>query len=144
SRIRKASGGPATGYTGTQIFNTFGSTKEEGEPNHCGVSGGASEWYAYQPPANGLVTVDTIGSDFDTVLAIYTGPGTDFGSLIPVACDNDSGPDGADSRVTFSATAGTLYFIAVDGVGGATGTVFLNYNLNAAPTISNIADQTID
>jgi hypothetical protein len=144
SRIRKASGGPATGYTGTQIFNTFGSTKEEGEPNHCGVAGGASEWYAYQPPANGLLTVDTIGSDFDTVLAIYTGPGTDFASLVPVACDNDSGPDGADSRTTFSVTAGTLYFIAVDGVGGTTGTVFLNYNLNAAPTISNIADQTID
>ena len=80
SSIRKLSGGPVRGYRGTQIFSTVGATKDPGEPNHCGEAGGASAWYAYQPPASGWVKINTDGSDFDTVLAIYTGPGTDFQS----------------------------------------------------------------
>src|SRR5438552_3899522 len=36
----------------------------------------------------------------------------------------------------------TVYYIAVDGVGGAAGTVVLNYALNRPPIISSIADQT--
>jgi Bacterial Ig domain len=147
SAISKMSGGPARGYRGTQIFSTVGATKDPGEPNHCGQSGGASEWFAYQPPANGLLVLDTDGSDFDTVLAVYTGPGTDFQSLVPVACDNNSGSDGKTSKVMFQATKDTVYYIAVDGVSGAVGTVVLNYVLNppnTPPTISSIAGQTTD
>jgi hypothetical protein len=140
--IRKQSGGPARGYRGTQVFSTVGATKDPGEPNHCGAAGGASAWYAYQPPASGRVTINTDGSDFDTVLAIYTGPGTDFESLISVACDNDSGSNGKTSKVSFRGTSDTVYYIAVDGMGGAAGTVILNYALNQPPIISPIADQT--
>jgi len=132
----KHTGGPATGYTGTQIFSTFGSTKEPGEPNHCGVPGGASEWYSYVPPTNGLLKITTEGSDFDTVLAVYTGPGTDFASLVPKACDNDGGANGRTSAVMFSGASNELYYIAVDGVDGATGTVQLNYDLGVAPAIT--------
>ena len=142
SRIRKQSGGPARGYRGTQTFSTVGATKDPGEPNHCGVVGGASAWYAYQPPASGWTTIKTDGSDFDTVLAVYTGPGTDFQSLTSVACDNNSGADGKTSKVLFRATKDTVYYIAVDGVGGASGTVVLNYALNRSPIISPFTDQT--
>ena len=31
------SGATARGFSGTQIFNTIGATKEIGEPNHCGI-----------------------------------------------------------------------------------------------------------
>ena len=144
SPIRKMSGGPARGYRGTQVFSTVGATKDPGEPNHCGETGGASEWYAYQPPASGLLTLDTEGSTFDTVLAVYTGPGTDFESLVSVACDNNSGSDGKTSKVVFHATKDTVYYIAVDGVGGASGTVNLNYVLKIPPTISSIAGLTTD
>jgi hypothetical protein len=113
-----------------------GSSKDPGEPDHCGEPGGASEWYAYQPPDDGLLILDTDGSDFDTVLAAYTGPGTDFATLVPVACDNDSGPDGQTSRTVFPVTKDTVYYIAVDGVGGASGTAVLNYNLGVAPSVS--------
>jgi len=136
SGIHKQSGGPARGFRGTQVFSTVGSSKDPGEPDHCGEPGGASEWYAYQPPVDGLLILDTDGSDFDTVLAAYTGPGTDFASLVPVACDNDSGPDGQTSRTVFPVTKDTVYYIAVDGVGGASGTAVLNYNLGVAPSIS--------
>ncbi len=136
SKIRKLSGGPARGFRGTQIFSTVGSSKDPGEPNHCGEPGGASEWYAYQPPAGGLLILDTEGSDFDTVLAIYTGPGTDFESLVPVACDNDSGSNGKTSKTVFQATQDTVYYLAVDGVEGASGTTVLDYNLGVPPTLT--------
>jgi hypothetical protein len=123
------------GYTGTQVFSTYGADKEEGEPNHCGVPGGASSWFFYQAPRDGTMIFDTEGSSFDTVLAVYTGPGTDFASLVPVACDNNSGSDGFTSKVFFNVTSNTMYFVAVDGVNGASGTVKLNYALGTAPTI---------
>jgi hypothetical protein len=125
----------AHGFSGTQIFSTLGSTKEIGEPLHCGLVGGASEWFAYQAETNGLLCIDTEGSNFDTVLAVYTGPGDSFASLVSVACDNNSGLDGKDSRVSFPATAGTIYWIAVDGVNNpnngqpAKGSVTLHYRM---------------
>ena len=42
----------------------------------------------------------------------------------------------------FRAVKDTVYYIAVDGVGGAAGTVVLNYALNRPPIISTAADQT--
>jgi hypothetical protein len=127
-----AGGAVSRGYTGTQIFNTSNATTEQGEPDHCGVIGGASQWFSYQPAADGVLTITTDGSDFDTVLAVYTGPGTDFDSLVSVTCDNNGGADGKDSLVRFNASASTVYYIAVDGVNGASGTVRLNYQLAAS------------
>jgi hypothetical protein len=54
-----------------------------------------------------------------------------------VACDNDSGADGLTSSLSFSASAGTTYYIVVDGVDAATGTVELNYQLMVPLVISN-------
>jgi hypothetical protein len=124
---------PARGFSGTQIFSTYNSTQDPGEPENCGIPGGASSWFAYQPPYNGMLTIDTDGSTFDTLLGVYTGDGNDFSTLVSVACDNNSGTNGRTSKVTFNATAGTTYWIAVDGVNGAYGTVYLHYNLNTLP-----------
>lgn len=124
---------PARGFSGTQIFSTYNSTQDPGEPENCGVPGGASSWFAYQPPYNGLLTIDTDGSTFDTLLGVYTGDGNDFSTLVSVACDNNSGTNGRTSKVVFNATGGTTYWIAVDGVNGAYGTVYLHYNLSTPP-----------
>jgi hypothetical protein len=126
----------AKGFTGTQLFSTVGSTTEPGEPNHCGVIGGASYWFAYQSSTNGFLLMTTEGSSFDTVLAIYTGPGDDFATLVPHACDNNSGADGRDSRTAFPVTTGTIYWIAVDGVRGVSGNVVLNWSLLQPATIT--------
>lgn len=125
------------GYTGTQIFSTVGADKDEGEPNHCGEPGGASSWFFYKAPADGVLALDTKGSSFDTVMAVYTGPGTDYASLVQVTCNNDASPTDTWSQVSFPATAGVMYYIAVDGVGGANGTVKLNYFLGVPPSITN-------
>jgi hypothetical protein len=114
------------GYAGTHLFSTFGAISEPGEPLHCGVLGGSSYWFALAAEEAGQIRLDTEGSSFDTVLAVYTADGPTFADLQPVACDNNSGSDGRDSKLTFSAEASVVYFIAIDGVNGAFGTVRLN------------------
>lgn len=143
-------GGLARGYNGTQIFSTLFATRDPAEPNHCNVVGGASYWFAYQAPTNGVVTLDTIGSTFDTVLAVYTFDGEFLGyvSLKPVACDNNGAPDGLRSRLQFTAEAGRDYLAVVDGVNGARGISHLNYTLEptspiTAPQITNAPPRTV-
>ena len=123
--------GLATGTSGTQIFNTFGASAEPGEPVHCGVGSGHSQWFAYQAVADGLMVFDTVGSTFDTVLAIYrdTGSGVDlYDGLISIGCNNDATPEIHTSRVVVSMEKNTIYYVAIDSVvGAAPGTAVLNY-----------------
>lgn len=53
---------------------TVEATRQKGEPNHAGASGGRSIWFAWWSMLHGTVTTDTFGSDFDTVLGVYTYP----------------------------------------------------------------------
>ena len=107
-----------SGSTPSRAGDTnVGATKQTGEPNHAGNAGGASIWYRWTAPVAGPVTVDTLGSSFDTLLAVYRG--SSVGSLTLVAA-NDNAAD-PTSSLTFNATAGTVYRIAVDGFNGGTG-----------------------
>lgn len=65
--------------------------------------------------------MDTQGSDFDTLLAVYSGDAVN--SLSAVASNNDDG--GAQSTVSFTATAGNTYRIAVDGSNAESGNIDL-------------------
>src|SRR5688500_13988360 len=47
-----------------------------------------SVWYTYTVASSGALRVMTAGSEYDTVVGIYTGL---EGSLGPVACDDDGG-----------------------------------------------------
>jgi peptidyl-Asp metalloendopeptidase len=116
-----------SGNSGTVTGSNVGATKEPGEPNHAGNAGGASVWYRWTPSTSGSATIDTIGSNFDTLLAVYIGSAVN--SLTLIASNDDIGGGNLQSRVTFSATAGTTYSIAVDGYGGATGNITLNWSL---------------
>lgn len=125
-------GSGSHGYSGTQIFSTIGATAEPGEPNHCGLAAGKSEWFAYQAETNGMLRIDTEGSNFDTILAVYIGPGDSFATLTNIACDDNSGSNGLTSKVIFTATSNTIYWIAVDGKIGSipqSGNVKLHMNL---------------
>ncbi|MEQ2009067.1 MAG: immunoglobulin domain-containing protein [Limisphaerales bacterium] len=110
-------------------------TKEAGEPNHNTNPGGKSLWWTWTAPSSGTVTVDTIGSSFDTVLAVYTG--TAASALTLVASDDDGGGN-LTSRLTFTATMGTTYQIAVDGYNGRSGSIRLTITPSgvAPPTIT--------
>jgi hypothetical protein len=129
------SGSVSHGYTTTQTFSTVGGSKDPSEPDHCGETGGASQWFSWQSPTNGTVVITTDGSNFDTVLAVYIGPGDSYATLTNVACDNNSGANGLTSRVSFKTKPGMTYYIAVDGVNGAQGTVKLSIVVGSEPKI---------
>jgi hypothetical protein len=116
-------------YTNSQSTTNASSI---GDPTpSCGSGFGRGVWYAYTPPTNGLLEVDTTGSDFDTVLALYIGS---CGGLTQRACDDDSGGS-LTSRIMISAAGGTTYYILAGGFGGAGGNLRLHLNLAPAPRI---------
>lgn len=123
------------GISGTVTGTTVEATKQAGEYAHAWNRGGNSIWFKYTAPGNGVMTIDTSGSSFNTTLAVYQGP--NFSTLHLVAANDDLQTGSVStsiSRVTFGTQAGTDYYLAVDGAnyGGvvASGAVQLNYALN--------------
>jgi Calcineurin-like phosphoesterase/Bacterial pre-peptidase C-terminal domain len=136
-----ASAQTLTGTTGTQTGSNKNASKEPGEPNHAGNQGGASIWYSWTPASSGTATIDTLGSNFDTTLGIYTG--TAVNALTQVAA-NDDCCGGRQSQTSFPAQAGTTYHIAIDGYNAATGNTTLNWTTTTPPSNDNFtAAQTL-
>ncbi|HVU16646.1 MAG TPA: FG-GAP-like repeat-containing protein [Candidatus Didemnitutus sp.] len=95
-------------------------TKESGEPNHAGDTGGKSVWWKWTAPFNGGVFVDTKGSAFDTLLGVYTGSAVN--SLTTIASNDDIDPSIVQvSSTSFVAQKGTTYYFAVDGFNDTSG-----------------------
>jgi hypothetical protein len=128
---------PVFGYTGTQIFSTVGYSNELGELSHCGIAGGASAWFVLVATNNGQLYLNTAGSSFNTVLAVYTGPGPTIASLTAQKCDDDSGP-GTTSSLDLPVIKNNIYYIAVDGLNGVSGSAHLNYRLLIPLTMTNV------
>jgi hypothetical protein len=99
--------------------NTSGATEEFLEPTFCGMTN--TIWYRFTPGADDHLVANTFGSDFDTVIAVYTqGPlGLGVADLNLVQCNDDF--DGRQSQLDFDATGGTTYYIQVGGWNGQTG-----------------------
>ncbi|MFM8418502.1 MAG: immunoglobulin domain-containing protein, partial [Verrucomicrobiota bacterium] len=100
-------------------------TAEAGEPSASGPTSNIwnTVWWKWTAPASGEVSIDTVGSNFDTVLWIYAG-GV-LGNVAQIGVDDD-GATAKTSRVTFVAQAGVEYAIRVDGYHGETGSIVLN------------------
>jgi hypothetical protein len=130
-----------SGSSGSTTGSNVDATKEPGEPQHAGNPGGASVWYSWTAPASGDTTITTEGSSFDTLLGVYTG--SSVGSLTEVTSNDDANfPLDSTSSVTFNASAGTTYRIAVDGYDGPQsglheGSVALNWSEMTGPRPSN-------
>ena len=112
---------PLSGTETTAVGSNIDATKEEGEPNHAGDPGGSSVWWRWTAPASSAFTIDTCESDLDTVLAVYTGAAVNALTLVR---SNDDACD-VGSSVTFVATSGQVYSIAVDGLDGEMGAIRL-------------------
>jgi hypothetical protein len=126
-----AAGPVIAGAAASYSVETASATAQAGEPAHAGVPATRSVWWSWTAPADGLLTLDTAGSSFDTVLAVYTG--TAVGALVPVAANNDSGAAGGASALTVAVTAGTTYRIVVDAATGTGGTARLTLGFAPAP-----------
>lgn len=100
------------------VANNRFATLETFEPARISARAG-TVWWRWVAPGNGTVVMDSLASDFDTALTVYTGD--DFGSLGEVAVSLDV-PNRAQSQVTFQTRAGQEYQIMVDGqYGNASG-----------------------
>lgn len=121
-----------SGPSGSIAGTTVTASRETGEPPHGGRDASASIWYRWTAPASGTLRVTTQGSSFDTLLGAYTG--SSVSSLNPLADNDDHAyPRARWSSVEFAVTAGSTYFIAVDGFGRFTGSTVLNWSLGATP-----------
>jgi hypothetical protein len=96
----------------TASVSTLEATTAPDDPSCAGNA--ASVWYAYASPVTVWLTADTFGSDYNTTLSAYTGSP---GSLDQVACNDDTGA-GAQSEVTFLASAGVTYYLMAAGIPG--------------------------
>ena len=93
--------------------STVEATMEPNEPDPPCAFGVAERtvWYAFTPGSDTFVSADTLGSSFDTVLAVWTGP--DLGALQLVGCNDDALSLGA--QLGFRAVSGTTYYIQAGG-----------------------------
>lgn len=107
-----SSAGTSACAVGTDFRNNAFAIKETGEPNHAGDEGGASLWRRFTAPSNGTLRINTLGSDVDTLLAVYTGSAVN--ALTQRAANDDLGGSDVRSRVSLPVTAGTTYRIAAD------------------------------
>lgn len=117
--------------------SSVNATREPGEPRHADKVGSNSLWYRWTADRSGVVVVSTAGSDFDTLLAVYTGAA--LRQLTPVAGNDDTpGDNGYTSQLEFPAVAGSTYWIAVDGYDGASGMASLSLR-TGSPVASELA-----
>jgi hypothetical protein len=99
-----------------ETSSTIDATLEEGEGQPCGFIG-STVWYRYDATEQGPLAVTTAGSDFDTVVALYSG--TSLADLTLIDCNDDAGsyPAHSQSFAGFLAEPGTSYFIQAGGYG---------------------------
>lgn len=109
--------------------STVGATAEAGEPSPCGGIA-ATAWYEYTPTTDQIVGVATAGSDFDTVLAAYSG--TALNSLSFISCNDDFA--GLQSQLILGLTGGTTYYFQAGGFFGATGGLSFGADVASLPT----------
>ena len=102
--------------------NNFSASKEIGEPNHAENSGGRSVWFSFTPTATKAIRINLVDTTFDTLLGVYTGSGINNLQLVGYNDDCNNVCEQASS-VELMMTAGTTYYIAVDGFNDGNGGV---------------------
>jgi len=99
--------------------DTSNATNQANEPHPSGCPIGKTVWYRFKATTPGRVDIDTSGSDFPTVVAVYTG--STLALLQPMACSSAVHGQAADAL--FHVVAGTIYQIQIGGANDATGTL---------------------
>jgi len=125
--------------------SSFYEPEESCEWNNQGVSN--SVWFRYDPPAPGWITVNTFGSNYDTVLSIWDGCNSYVGANIfywhnQIACNDDIN-GGLQSQVSGVAVypGGTYMIKAADyntAIGG--GTLNLNLSFTHGPPVNDLCN----
>ncbi|HYL85981.1 MAG TPA: S8 family serine peptidase [Candidatus Angelobacter sp.] len=118
-------------YPFTQTEDTRGASTEPTDPTSCGASPHKTVWYRFTPPAPGIVvSVDTVGSNYGSILSAWTGS---LGSFTQLGCAY------AYNSLRVVASGTTPIYFMVDG--GAdynpAGVLIFNLNVNVpAPAVT--------
>lgn len=121
-----------TSYNYTNAQSTFNASSYGDPVPDCIDGFGNGVWYQFTSPVNGLLFVDTFGSDFDTGLAAYVGS---CDSLMEAVCNDDAG-GGVTSQVILPATAGATYYFLAGGYGGHVGNLVFHLNYLTPPVFA--------
>jgi hypothetical protein len=119
------------------------SAEEACEVGSVGVSN--TVWYEYIPDHSGTIRIDTFGSDYNTVLAVFEycgGSPPICASPDQLAC-NDDFPFGTTSQVILDVIAGENYIIKVGDYNTFDGGGLLNFNLRWIPPNDLCDDATL-
>ncbi|MBL8163965.1 MAG: hypothetical protein JNJ61_18400, partial [Anaerolineae bacterium] len=122
NRFVVTAGTPFAPYVDASDSAANDAGREASEPlSTCGYNISYTFWYSFTPATTATYSLSTAGSNFDTIIAIYTG--NTLGGLTPVTngCNDDASAVLTSSRVQLSLTAGTTYQIQVGGFNGAYG-----------------------
>jgi Pro-kumamolisin, activation domain/Divergent InlB B-repeat domain/Glucodextranase, domain B len=133
---------PLSGNTGVVTVATTNATKEFGEPDHAGNAGGKSVWWSFTAPDDGVLTLSTTNSSFDTLLGLYTG--SKVSQLTTVASNDDAyaGAPGGFSQIVQAVRSNQTYHIAVDGFDGVGGNAVLSYSFAPATVYHLVTSST--
>jgi LasA protease len=112
----------------THSISTTAATSVSDPSHSCGGSTANSVWYRHNATSTRQVVVDTIGSGYDTILAVYSGS---CGTLTPVTCNDDY--SGTQSRVTFQSTPGTTYYVMASSYFAGGGALTVNASAASLP-----------
>jgi Pro-kumamolisin, activation domain/Divergent InlB B-repeat domain len=131
-----------SGTSGVVSGGSTNATKEAGEPFIVGNPGGKSVWWSFTPPTDGVLTLNTTNSTFDTLLGLFTGP--DVADLTPIAENDDAypGAPGGFSFISQAVRSNQTYEIDVDGFDGVAGNVSLSYSFAPTPVYQLVAGNT--
>jgi len=133
-----AAAGASIGFASVSVGGiggqTFDNTTAAGSSCvDCDVVGGAAQWFVLTAEGEGTLTLDTVGSTFDTVLYVYSNaPLSQICSRF-IACNDNGAVDVTSSLLSFQAYSGVHYLIGVDGVNAAKGGIHLNWKLCMPP-----------
>ncbi|MEM6990923.1 MAG: hypothetical protein AAF721_10510 [Myxococcota bacterium] len=92
------------------------------EQTGCTATAGPDVVHQWIAPASGTYSLDTIGSNFDTVIEVRDSCAS------AIVCNDQANGVGPHSELEFDATAGTSYLFVVDGWNNASGNYTLNLN----------------
>jgi hypothetical protein len=114
------------------VGSNGGDTWIEADISSCATGDEIDEWYRFEVPCTGTVTISTCdpSTDFDTTLAVYT----DCGGLgDQIACNDDSSEPGCQiaglnrkSQLSVAGLGGEILYIRVSGFQNAVGTFRLS------------------
>ena len=109
----------------SELVDTEKATKETNEPDHAGNEGGASVWWTFTAPYDGILCVKTTNTKIDTIMGLYQGER--LGNLLMLQSNDDDQSlvnleeNPGLSRIDQALAKGSTVRIAVDGFGGLKG-----------------------